>query len=183
MTPSERLRIAIAEARYLDALERDDHAALDALWEAAAQAPDLLAAFRDIHAGLVEEQQQAEVTRATDWVTAAVEEHLTNAVVSRRPSVPVTIADVAEELFHRPPERLPAAAHALNERLRSVREPFPPDLGLSALVVWAEERYGVAPAAYWKAFREAAVRLEIRQAAEVECQLAARRAPKPGEPT
>ncbi|QJW94154.1 hypothetical protein [Frigoriglobus tundricola] len=181
MTPQNRLRISIAAGRYLDALERDDQAAMDALWDAAAQDPDLLTAFRDIHAGLVEEQQHEALSRTTNRVTAAVAEHLTSAVVRRPSSGPMTVADVAEELFRRTPDRLSAAAHELNERLRSARDPLPADMGLSDLVAWAEARYGAAPAVYWKAFREAAIRLEIQQASEVEYQLAARRAPKPGE--
>lgn len=56
---ADRLRTDLAAARYLDALGRDDRPALDALWAAAETDPELLAAFRDLHAGLVEEQAGA----------------------------------------------------------------------------------------------------------------------------
>ena len=69
----------------------------------------------------------------------------------------------------------------LNERLRRLQEPLPEDLGLSGLIGWAEKRFGSAPAEYWKAFRQAAVKLELRRGAEAEYHLAARRAPKPEE--
>ena len=45
----------------------------------------------------------------------------------------------------------------------------------------SEKWFGVAPAEYWSAFRQAAVKLELRRAAEAEYRLAARRAPKPEE--
>ena len=69
----------------------------------------------------------------------------------------------------------------MNERLRSARDPLPADHGLSNFVAWAEEKYGAAPTTYWKVFREAAIKLELRRGAEAEYQLAARRAPKSGE--
>jgi hypothetical protein len=56
------------------------------------------------------------------------------------------VGDVAEELFRHAPDRLSAEAHALNERLRTATEPLPTDLGLTKLVVWAEARFGIAPA-------------------------------------
>jgi hypothetical protein len=51
-------------------------------------------------------------------------------------------------------------------------------LGLSKLVAWAEALFGPAPMEYWKAFRQAALKLELRRNAEVQYQLAARRGPK-----
>ena len=95
-----------------------------------------------------------------------------------RPSDVVTVADVANELFRHTPDRLPAEAHLLNERLRASREPLPADLGLSKLVAWAEAKFGAAPADYWKAFRQAAIKLELRRSTEIEYHLAARPAPK-----
>ena len=93
----------------------------------------------------------------------------------------VTVADVAEQLFRHAPNRLPAEAHLLNERLRRSAERLPANLGLPQLTAWAEALFGPAPTVYWKAFRETAVKLELRRAAEAEYQLAARRAPRPEE--
>ena len=92
---------------------------------------------------------------------------------------PVTVADVADELFRHTPGRLNADAHALNDRLRTSREPLPVELGLSKLIAWAEAKYGPGALEYWRAFRVAALKLELRQGAETEYQLAARTAPKP----
>lgn len=177
MTPQHRLGVSLAAARYLEALERDDHAALASLWESAESEPDLVAAFREIHAGLIEERGQEISAR----VGALAEEHLTGAQVVRPAAGPVLVADVAEELFRHTPDRLPAAAHKLNETLRTARESLPAELGLTNFVAWAEARFGAAPLAYWKAFRTAAIKLELRRAAEAEYQLAARRAAKPEE--
>jgi hypothetical protein len=177
MTPHDRLRVSLAAARYLDALERHDEAELESLWASAASDAELLAAFRDIHAGLLEEQ----AARNTATLSEAVEKHLPSAEVVRPATGPVTVADVADELFRHTPDRLPAEAHRLNERLRQSAEPVPTDLGLSKLTAWAEAKYGAAPPAYWKAFLQAATKLELRRAAAAEYQLAARKAPKPEE--
>lgn len=179
MTPHDRLQLSIATARYLEALERDDHATLDSLWRLAATDEELLTALREIHAGLIEEQQQADETSLTGRVTSAAEEHLTGGEIMRAPTESLTVSDAAEELFRCPPAHLPAAAHEMNERLRARRDAFPAELGLTNFVAWAEGKYGPAPAAYWKALREAAIKLELRRAAEVDYQLAARRAAKP----
>lgn len=179
MTPHDRLRLSIATARYLEALERDDQAILDSLWRLAATDEELLAALRQVHAGLIEEQQQADETSLTGRVASAAEEHLLGGEVARSLAEPLTVSDAAEELFRCPPAHLPAASHQMNERLRALRDTFPAELGLTGFITWAEDRYGPAPAAYWKSLREAAIKLEIRRAAEVDYQLAARRAARP----
>jgi len=174
MTPHDRLRVGLAAARYLDALERNDEADLESLWAAAAADPELLAAFRDIHAGLLEEQ----AARDAAVLSEAVEKHLPSAEVVRPPSGPVTVADVADELFRHTPDRLPADAHRLNERLRQSAEPIPTDLGLPKLIAWAEAKYGPAVREYWKAFHQAVIKLHTRRES-AEYQTAARKAPKP----
>lgn len=178
MTPNDPLRVSIAAARYVEALERDDQSTLDALWGAAAADPELFAALRDLHAGLAEEQRHDTDDQLVRRVAAAAERHLTGGEVVRDAAGPVTVADVADELFRHAPDRLPADGHALNDRLRAVTEPLPADLGLSKLTAWAEARFGPAPAAYWKAFYAALVKLDLRRASETEYQLAARQAPK-----
>jgi hypothetical protein len=184
MNPTDRrLRLDLAAARYLDALERDDFAAMEAVWQLAAADPELDAALREVHAGLIEEQSTVAAAAARAALTAAVETHLPSAEVVRPAAGPVTVADVADDLFRHTPDRLPAEAHLLNQRLRASREPLPTDLGLAKLTAWAEARFGPAPAEYWRAFRQAAVKLELRRAAEAEYQLAARPAPKPEDRT
>ncbi len=177
MTPYERLRLSIASARYLEAMEQFDEATLAALWDEAAGDAELLAAFRELHLGLIEAREAGE----KHVIESAVETHLTSAEIVRPSTGPITVGDVANELFRNTPDRLPAAAHALNEQLRSSSEPVPANLGLSSLTAWAEAKFGASVAEYWKAFRQAAFTLEFRRTAEVEYHLAARTAPKPGD--
>jgi len=178
-----RLQLDLAAARYLEALERDDLDTMAALWQRAALEPDLEAVLREVHAGLIEEQANEAATVAHAALTAAVETHLPSAEVIRPRSGAITVADVADELFRHTPDRLPPGAHLLNERLRASREPLPADLALSKLTAWAEALFGSAPEEYWKAFRQAAVKLELRRAAEAEYHLAARNAPRPEDRT
>jgi hypothetical protein len=90
----------------------------------------------------------------------------------------VAVGDVANALFRHAPDRLSAAAHVLNDRLRTAADELPADLGLSKLVAWAEARFGPADPEYWRAFHQAAIKLELRRAATIEYALAARSAPK-----
>jgi hypothetical protein len=179
MKPDDRrFQVDVTAARYLDALERDDFAAMEEIWLVAQEDPDLLVALQEIHAGLAEEQGSGITPVSTAALKAAVHEYLPTAEVADAKAGPVTVADVAEELFRHTPDRLSADAHVLNDKLRSAKEPLPDDLGLTGLTAWAEARFGAAPAEYWRAFRQAALKLELRRASEVEYQLAARRAPK-----
>jgi hypothetical protein len=180
MNPIDRcLQLDLAAARYLAALEREDFPAMAAFWRLALADPELETVLREVHTGLVEEQAHEAAAAAAATLTAAVETHLPSAEIVRPGAHLVTVGDVAEELFRHTPDRLPAEAHFLNERLRASREPLPENLGLSGLIGWAEKLFGAAPAEYWKAFRQAAVKLELRRGAEAEYYLAARRAPKP----
>jgi hypothetical protein len=182
MNPADRrLQLDLAAARYLAALERDNFAAMADIWRLAVADPELEAVLHEVHAGLIEEQAGEAADAAAAALTAVIETHLPSAGIVRASGGPVTVGDVADDLFRHTPDRLPAEAHLLNERLRASQEPLPEDLGLSGLVGWAEKLFGAAPADYWKAFRQAAVKLELRRGAEAEYQLAARRAPKPEE--
>lgn len=180
MTPHDRLRMSIAAAQYLEALEQDDEATLASLWEAAATDEELFAALRDIHAGLVEEQVE-QLNRLNERIAQAAQKHLQADQPPPPPTGPITVAHAAEELLQHPPDHLTAEEYELNHRLRSVGDSFPADLGLSDFIAWAEQRYGPAPRDYWKALRGAAITLELRRGSHAQYQLAARRAPKPEE--
>lgn len=168
----------LTAARYLEAMERGDFAAMEAIWQLASQDAELETILHEVHAGLLEEQSHETLATTTAALTAAVEAHLPSAEIVRPSGEAVTVADVANELFRHTPDRLPADAHVLNEKLRTARELLPADLGLSKLVEWAEAKFGPAPADYWKVFRQAAVKLELRRSSEIEYHLAARPAPK-----
>jgi hypothetical protein len=181
MNPIERrLQLDLAAARYLDALERDDFEMMAGMWRAAASDhPELEAMFREVHAGLIEERADGELATVAAGLTAAIEGHLPSAEIVRQTSGPTTVGDVANELYRHSPNRLPIDAHLLNERLRGSQEALPENLGLSVLTEWAESRFGAAPPEYWRVFRQAAVKVVLRHAAENEYRLAARRGSKP----
>jgi len=179
MTSQDRMRISLAAARYLEALENGDDAALEALWRDAAADDNLLDAFREINVGILEEALERDATQVQSAVADAVAKHMPSAEIVRPVAGPVTVADVASELFRFPPGNLTADAHRMNERLLSSLEPLPEKLGLPALIAWAEARFGSASEMYWDAFRQVAVRLKAR-ANDAEYQLAARRTkPRP----
>jgi hypothetical protein len=180
MNPVERrLQLDLTAARYLDALERDDFATMAELWQAASHDHELEALLREVHAGLLEERAHGELTAVAEGIATAVEEHLPSAEIVRQTRGPTTVGDVADELYRRCPDRLPIDAHLLNERLRQSQEPLPENLGLSVLTAWAESRFGEGPPEYWRVFRQAAVKLVLRSAAENEYRLAARRNSNP----
>ena len=160
-----------AAERYLDALDREDFDAMASVWELAGTNPELERLLDALHVGLLDDQSHA----STAALEAAVERHLPSASIIRATAGPITVAEVADELFRHAPDRLPAAAHALNERLRHSREPLPADLGLFPLADWAEATFGTAPAEYWKAFRQAALKVRMRANSEADFRLAARR--------
>jgi hypothetical protein len=160
---------------YLEALERQDWDTQDRLWELARGDAELETALLQLHEGLAEEEQEL-LTRS---IADAAEKHLVGTTERTPVTGPITVAHVAEELLRRVPEGLTAESHALNAKLRDCPDLLPEQLGLPKLIAWAEAKFGSAESDYWRAFREAALRLELRLAAQTEFQLAARRAPKP----
>jgi len=174
MTPHDRLRISLASARYLEALEANDQAALDSLMELATQDSDLLQAFQEIDVAFLEEQHSQIFDSARITVEGAVEQHLKSAEIVRPNAGTVTVADVANELFHHTPGGLSADAHLMTDRLRTAKDELPESLGLPSLKAWAEAKFGSASGDYWKAFRQAAIKLRMRVNADIEFQLAAR---------
>ena len=165
-------------AEYLDAFDAFDVAELERIWEYASREPQLEAALLDLHVALEREAEELEQQAVESAIVSAVEKHLPSAEIVRPGNGPVTVADVADELFRHAPDRLNAEAHALNDRLRASHDPLPENLGITKFVAWAEGKYGPGAMEYWKAFRIAALELEQRQGTNTEYQLAARTAPK-----
>ncbi len=166
-------------AKYLDAFNVSDVPAMEQIWEVAGREPQLETALLELHVALEEEAEELEQQTTQSAITAAVEQHLPSAEIVRPGNGPVTVADVADELFRHAPDRLGADAHALNDRLRASHDPLPENLGITKFVAWAEGKFGPGAMEYWKAFRIAALELEQRQGTNTEYQLAARTAPKP----
>lgn len=183
MKPTERrLQLDLAAARYLEALEGDDFAAMADMWNAASVDHELEAILRDVHAGLIEERARAELSTVTERIVSVVQDRMPSAEVVRQTGGPTTVGDVANELCRHAPDRLPFEARLLNERLRRSQEPLPEQFGLSVLTAWAESRFGAGPPEYWQVFRKAAVKLVLRSAAESEYRLAARRTTPEAKP-
>jgi|YNPBryunderm2012_1023409.scaffolds.fasta_scaffold12216_3 hypothetical protein len=180
---SNRLHDDLLLARYLEAVESEDFPTQEEIWKQAETQPSLCQALEKLHEDLLSEYGIKVTREVQELVRRGVENHLPSGQVESSSPSPVRIADVAEELFRQPPPRMPATAHAFNESLRQCQERLPDDLGLNALIRWAEFHLGQAPLEYWKAFREAALRLELRYAAQLEYQLAARSSRKPGGAT
>lgn len=180
MNPNpEILRRELLAAKYLEAVESDDFDSQEAFWTLAESEPELAELFHQVHDDLVAEQDTAETAAATSAIANAVEKHLPSASLIRDPSGSVTFADVADELYRHPPMGLSNDVFRLNDDLRSSSEPLPTELGLTALIAFAEAKFGTAPREYWQAFRQAALKLELRRASQTEYQLAARSAQKP----
>jgi hypothetical protein len=161
--------------KYLAALDAGDFDALAALWEQAAADADLDAMLHELNAEVAAEQEGQD--QATDAaLLEAIRKHLPSAEVIA-PAGPVTVAEVAEHLRRNPPAGLTADELKANDLLLQAAEELPPDLGVSAVLGWGR-RFGAVPEAYWRAFREAALKLRMRR--EADFALAARRAgPKP----
>ena len=181
MNPNpEILRRELLAARYLRAVESDDFDLQGSLWQLAEAEPELADLFQQVHDDLIAEQDAAETANVRAGIVDAVEKHLPSATVVRDPSGPVTFADVADELFRNPPIGLSNDAFRLNDELRSSGEPLPAELGLTALIAFAEAKFGAAPREYWRAFKLAALEVRMRaNSRTAEYQLAARREPKP----
>jgi hypothetical protein len=166
--------------RYLAALETEDFDAIGALWEQAADDSDLDVMLHGLNAEIVAEQEREEqaVTRA---VTDQIERHMPSAEVIRPVVGPLTVAEVAECIRRHPPAGLTTDDLQLNDVLRRRTEVVPVELGLSQVLRWGTS-FGSAPEAYWRAFRQTALKLRMRGANEAEYRMAARPTkPRPPE--
>ena len=163
--------------RYLTAIDAGDFDTLAELWARAADDPDLSEMLHGLNATLAEEDKQA----AGDAVVAAIEQHMPSAEIVKPATGPLTVADVADHLRKNPPAGLTIDALALNDDLRRSTESVPAELGLTQVVEWGR-RFGTAPEAYWRAFRQAAIKLRMRRESAETYQMAARPTkPKPPE--
>ena len=96
--------------------------------------------------------------------------------------VGISVPNIAEAVTYYTQKMGYREAFRVNDELRSSNEPLPRELGLTGLIAFAEAKFGIAPREYWKAFRQVALKLELRRAAVTEYQLAARKPPKPEGP-
>jgi hypothetical protein len=176
MNPADRnLWLDFMAARYLEAVERNDFDEQDRLWEIAGTDAELEEAFHQLHLAWAGEAEQNLSSEIADSVT----KHLRSAEIIRPNAGPVTVADLANEIFLRTPDKLPAEAHQLNEKLRQVHDVVPDDVGLNDFIAWIEERYGNGLREYWRAMHDASMKLDMQRSSEIA--LAARRAKPKGD--
>ena len=159
--------------RYLAAVETEDFDTIGALWEQAADDPDLDVMLHGLHAELVAEQEAQEHAAIASAVAEQIERHMTSAEVIRPITGPLTVAEVAEFIRRHPPAGLTVDDLRLNDVLRKTTEAVPAELGLSQVMRWGT-RFGSAPEAYWRAFREVALDLWMQRTSAEHYQLAAR---------
>jgi hypothetical protein len=170
--------------QYLAAVETEDFDTAGALWEQAADDPDLNTMLHGLNAELVAEQERREQAAVTAAVVEQIERHMPSAEVIRPVTGPLTIAEVADYIRRHPPAGLTADELRLNDVLRRATEAVPEELGISQVIRWGT-RFGIAPEAYWRAFREVALDLWMQRSSAEHYQMAARpqRPKRPGDQT
>jgi hypothetical protein len=168
--------------RYLAAIDAEDFDTIGTLWEQAADDPDLEEMLHGLNAEIVAEQDAAEQDALAGAVVEQIEKHMPSAEVIRPATGPLTVAEVAEHIRRRPPPGLTTDDLRLNDVLRKTNEAVPEELGLSQVLRWGT-RFGAAPEAYWRAFREVALDLWMQRTSAEQYQLAARpqRPKRPGD--
>jgi hypothetical protein len=173
-----QLRLDLLVNRYLDAVETGDLETVSRLWAESENDTELQDALHAINEALAAETSDEAAGAAA--VTSAVERHMPSAAIIQPASGPITVGDVAEYLVRTPRFGLTGEDLRLNDKLRLLRDPLPDDLGLGDVLAWGA-KFGDAPETFWKAFRQAALKLRMQRASEDTFQMAARPAPKPQE--
>jgi hypothetical protein len=167
--------------RYLAAVETEDFDTIEALWEQADDDDDLDAMLHGLHAELVAEQDAAEQATIATVLLDSIERHMPSTEVIRPASGPLTVAEVAEYIRRHPPAGLTTDDLHINDVLQRTTEAVPTELGISQVIRWGK-RFGSAPEAYWRAFRQAALKLRMQRQAEADFHMAARPTkPRPQE--
>jgi len=166
---------------YLIAVAEEDFDTLERIWDLAGLHPELEAALHELNVELRQQDVEATVARDTMAIEDAVRTHLPAARIDEAKTGPVTLADVAAELFREPPPQWAAELHAFNESLRNNPSEVPETKSLTKLLAWAQSEFRTIPSAYWSAFREVAIRLKASRS-DAEYGLAARSA-KPRRPS
>jgi hypothetical protein len=170
--------------QYFAAVETEDFDTIRALWEQAADDTDLDAMLHGLNAELVAEQEARESATIASVVLDTIDKHMPSAEVIRPTTGPLTVAEVAEHIRRHPLAGLTTDDLTINDVLRKATEEVPTELGISQLVRWGT-RFGFAPEAYWRAFREVALDLWMQRTSAENYQLAARpqRPKAPGDKT
>jgi hypothetical protein len=168
--------------KYLAAVETQDFDTIDALLQQAVDDADLDAMLHGLHAELVAEQDAQERAAIDSAVIESIEKHIPSAEIIRPTTGSLTVAEVAEHLRRHPPAGLTADDLRINDLLRLATEPVPAELGITQVIRWGT-RFGAAPEAYWRAFRDVALDLWMERSSAANYQMAARpqRPKRPGD--
>jgi hypothetical protein len=169
-------RLDTLAMRYLAAIDAADFDALDELWTQAANDSDLHEMLHGLNETLATDDESA-----GNAVVGEIRKHMPSAEIVAPVEGPLTIAEVAEHIRKHPPPGLTIDELALNDLLNRTNDAIPAELGLSQVVEWGR-RFGSAPESYWRAFRQAAIKLRMRRESAENYQMAARPTkPKPPE--
>lgn len=169
---------------YLSAIESEDFDTIEALWDQADDDAALETMLHELNAELAAEQNEQGHHALVSSVLESIELHLPSAQVIRPATDALTVREVAEHIRRNPPAGLTIADLRLNDDLRKVGEVVPTELGISQVIRWGEQ-FGVAPEAFWRAFREVALDLWMERTSAANYQIAARpkRPKRPGNTT
>lgn len=178
MNRDDALRIDYLCELYLQAMEQLDFAALEKLWGLAAHDLNLEKAFHELNESLCEEIRQADDSQTQRQLGELVDQHLPSATRVPEPHSRITVADVMRELAQQPSQVKTPELAELITKLTDSSEPLPPELGLTPLTTWAQARFGSATPSFWRAFQQAALKLDFQQNAAPHYALAARSAPR-----
>jgi hypothetical protein len=174
MTDRERQRqLDLLAIQFVDALEAGDFETIDQLWSASARDPELEVVLLETAVELAQTYEAEAQARVEAAVVEAVERHLPSAELVRPVAGPLTVAEVAEFLRRDPPAGLTTDEIAANEALRQSVQPVPTELGISQVREWGRQ-FGSLPETYWRAFRQAALKLRLRRESDLGYQMAAR---------
>lgn len=181
--PRDRFWRERVGVRYLDALDAGDLDTVAALWEEAADDPELEALLHELNDGLYEEDGGgADLAVDADRVLELARRHLPDAFPPAPPPGPLTASDVARRLEAEPEfRRLDAADRAAHARLLAEAAVIPEMLNQPQLDRWLAG-LGIAAGPYYrKAFRKVASLMELGRC-QAEGRLAAARTARPPEP-
>lgn len=174
MTDHARQRqLDVLAIQFVDALDARDFETVDRIWAASATDPELEAVLVETAAELGRSYAEEVEDRIEAAVVEAFEQHLPSAELIRPVAGPLTVAEVAEFIRRYPPVGLTTDEIGANEQLLLSAQPVPTELGTSQVTDWGRQ-FGSIPETYWRAFRQAALKLRMRRDSDLSSQLAAR---------
>ncbi len=178
MNRDDALRIDYLCELYLQAMEQLNFTALEKLWGLAAHDQDLEKAFHELNESLCEEIRQSDDSQTQEKLGQLVDHHLPSAIRVPPPQQRITVADVIRELVQHPFLAKTPELTELITKMTDSAEPLPLELGLTPLTTWAQAHFGTATPGFWRAFQQAALKLDFQQNAAPRYALAARSAPR-----